>query len=725
MNSNNIIKIIREVTHLLGQEYNETMLGAKQVSQREYALDEVVEFKRDLIEAGNLVRVIFLENSLSLAEFPAFIQNVEIPVVVFSMEGNDLVPAILFKDKRKVKLQKLIENEPVIDFTPECCQTFLTNADNDVIFLGVFSYKSLVSDDPEEEEKGKPFTPMRRLIRLLSEEKKDIINIFIYAIFIGLIGLTLPLGIQATIELVSGGVVVSSVYILIALVIIGVLAAGGLQVMQITIVEYLQRRIFTKAALEFAFRVPRIKVESILNQYAPELMNRFFDVLTLQKGLPKLLIDLTAGAMQIFFGLVLLSFYHPFFVFFGLVLVGTLALIFYLTGPKGLRTSIKESKFKYKVVYWLEELARTINSFKLSGNTTLPIKKTEYNVNSYLKNRKAHFKVLISQYMYIILFKAVITGGLLIIGTILVIQREITLGQFVASEVIIILILGSVEKIILYMEVIYDLLTAVDKIAHVTDLPLEKSGGIDMSRNLNGKGFSIDVHNLKYKYPNTGKYALNGVNLKIRPGEKVCIAGSSESGKTTLTNTLSGLHYGYEGIVTINNISLRDLDLNNLRDLIGKNVSQEDIFDGTILENILVGKPHAEAERAIESIRMVGLDEVINQMPEGLNTHIVSGGKGFSSSFINRLILARCLAKKPRLLILNDYFVPFQKPDKLELISLLTKKEHNWTLLAISNDPIIMAACDTVVVMEGGNIKAHGPYEELLKNNAITNFISE
>lgn len=725
MNTNSILKIIREITHLLGQEYNDSALSAKELTSREYGLDEIAQFKRDLIEAGNLVRVIFIENALPLADFPAFIQEVEIPVVVFSMEESGLVPAILFKDKRKVKLKKFLDDEPVIDFTPECCQTFLTNADNEVVFLGVFSYKSLVSDDPEDEEKGKPFTPMKRLVRLLTEEKKDIINIFIYAIFIGLIGLTLPLGIQATIELVSGGVVVSSVYILIALVIIGVLAAGGLQVMQITIVEYLQRRIFTKAALEFAFRVPRIKVESIQNQHAPELMNRFFDVLTLQKGLPKLLIDLTSGAMQIFFGLVLLSFYHPFFVFFGLVLVGTLTLILYLTGPKGLKTSIKESKFKYKVVYWLEELARTINSFKLSGNTTLPIKKTEYNVNNYLKNRKAHFKILISQYSYIILFKAVITGGLLIIGTILVIQREITLGQFVASEVIIILILGSVEKIILYMEVIYDLLTAVDKIAHVTDLPLEKSGGIDMSRNLNGKGFSIDVHNLKYKYPNKGKYALNGINLKIRPGEKVCVAGSSESGKTTLTNTLSGLHYGYEGIVTINSISLRDLDLSNLRDLIGKNASQEDIFDGTVLENIIVGKPHAAPEQAIEAIRMVGLDEVINQMPEGLNTHIVSGGKGFSTSFIKRLILARCLAKQPKLLILNDYFDTFQKSEKLELIGLLTKEEYTWTLLATSNDPIIMAACDSVIVMEDGNIKAHGPYEDLLKDNSIRNFIAD
>ncbi|MDN5213062.1 ABC transporter ATP-binding protein [Fulvivirgaceae bacterium BMA12] len=719
MNSNNITQIIREVSQLLGQEHSDFMLTDQYLSTRDYALDQVVEFKRDLIEVGNSAHVIFLENSLPLDEFPAFLDDIALPVVVFLRADNELHPAILYRQRQKILCLRPDLDDPPVDFTQEDFNILLTDSNKEVVFLGAFSYKSLVSDNPEDEEKGTPFTPMKRLFRLLSEEKRDIVNIFIYAIFIGLIGLTLPLGIQATIELVSGGVVVSSVYILISLVIVGVLAAGGLQVMQITIVEYLQRRIFTKAALEFAFRVPRIKVEAIINQYAPELMNRFFDVLTLQKGLPKLLIDLTAASMQILFGLILLSFYHPFFVFFGVLLLGTLTLIFYLTGPKGLRTSIKESKFKYKVVYWLEELARTINSFKISGNTTLPIKRTEYNINNYLKNRKAHFRVLITQYMHVILFKAIITGGLLIIGTVLVIQREITLGQFVASEVIIILILGSVEKIILYMDVVYDLLTAVDKIAHVTDIPLEKSGGINISRGSNGKGFSIDVHNLKYKFPNAGEYALEDINLKISPGEKVCIAGGSGSGKTSLVNTLSGLHYDYEGIITINGVSLRDLDLSNLRDQIGKNVSQEDIFDGTILENILVGKPHSTPQQAIACIKAVGLDETINQLPDGLDTHIVSGGKGYSSSFINRFILARCLAKNPRLLILNDFFVSFTKSDKLELIHLLAGKDHHWTLLAISNDPVIMAACDSVIVMENGTIKARDSYEALLEQKLI------
>ena len=251
----------------------------------------------------------------------------------------------------------------------------------------MFDYQSLVSDQDSTKEYAKYISPLKRLYRLLSAEKRDIFYVYVYAALIGLLSLSLPLGIQAAVELISGGVVFSSVYVLIAFVILAVLGTGVLQVFQITIVEYLQRRVFTKAAFEFAFRVPRIKMESVLNLHVPELMNRFFDVLTLQKGLPKLLIDLSTGAIQILFGLLLLSFYHPFFVFFGIVLLSILFGIFYLTGPKGLRSSIIESKYKYKVVYWLEEMARTLYSFKLSGNTTLPIKKTDYNVNNYLKNR--------------------------------------------------------------------------------------------------------------------------------------------------------------------------------------------------------------------------------------------------------------------------------------------------------------------------------------------------
>ncbi len=721
MTNQYIANTIKEISVLLKSDLEEALLQDLQLSAKSYAIDEVFDFKRDLIETANKIRIVLLDQAMEGGQLAGFLNDVSIPLIGFRQTVDGFYPVILTKARKGILAMEItVDGNREVNFD-EIKDQFIKDSQGEVMLLGAFSYRSLVSDH-DEGEVPKPLSPVKRLIRLLSEEKRDISYIFVYAAFVGIVSLTLPLGIQATVELVSGGVVFSSIYLLIGLVLLGILASGGLQIMQITLVEYLQRRIFTKAALEFTFRIPRMKIESLNNIHAPELINRFFDVLTIQKGLPKLLGDLVSGIIQILFGLVLLSFYHPFFVFFGLVLILTLLLIFRLTGPKGLQSSIKESKYKYKVVYWLEEIARTINSFKISGNTNLPVKKTEYNVNNYLINRKVHFKVLVNQYVYIVLFKAIITGGLLIIGTSLVINREITLGQFVAAEVIIILILNSVEKIITYMDVVYDMLTAVDKISQVTDLPLEKVGGIDLNAEDLNKGFSIRLQNLSYTYPGDKKPAIHSINTGFACGEKICIAGGNESGKKTLTNTISGINQNYSGALTINNFSLRDLDLTNLRDKVAKNVSADDIFEGTILDNIVVGKPQISTRDAVSAISLVGLADKINMLPDGLNTQVISGGKGFSSSFVHKLILARCLVKKPRLLILNDFFSSFQRSEKDNLINVVTKAAE-CTLVAVSNDPMVMAACDRVIVMEGGTILAEGTYPELLSAGYLNKII--
>jgi ABC-type bacteriocin/lantibiotic exporter with double-glycine peptidase domain len=722
LTNEHIIRILRESSLHLEHQYDAYSLRFVETNNRTYSADEFDEFKRDLLEAGTKIRMMLMEYHLDGETFREFVQQEEGLMLTFSHQGEVLEPVLLYTQKKKkrqlaVRLQGLEET----DFNASV--PWLTNDEGEIIFFIVFAYEGLVSQYTDESEGGTTLNPVTRLFRLLHAERKEITYIFFYAFIAGLISLVLPLGIQTTVELISGGVFFSSIYVLIAIIIIGTLVAGGLQIVQISLVEYLQRRIFTKASFEFAFRIPRLRAEAIMGNYAPELVNRFFDVITIQKGLPKLLIDLASGIIQIFFGLLLLSLYHPFFVFFSVGLVSILILIFYLTGAKGLASSIHESKYKYKVVQWLEELARAINSFKLAGNTELPIKKTDYNVNNYLKYRKTHFRILITQFSFILLFKAAVTGGLLIVGTYLVIDRQITLGQFVASEVIIILLLNSVEKIIMYMDVVYDLLTAVDKVAQVTDLPLEKTGGLDITKRPLQQGYAIRVKDLQYKYPDGSGYMLKNINLNIKPGEHVCISGPGGSGKTTLTNIISGILADYMGAVTINNYSMRDLDLTHLRDKIGKNISQEDIFDGTILENITVGKPMESVQDAIDALEAVGLADDVNRLPDGLNTHLTSGGKGWSNTNIHKLILARCLAKKPELIILNDFFDGLKRNTKLDLIQCLVNKEKHWTLMAVSNDPVIMAACDRVLVMHEGQIEAEGKFDELLKEGIISKYI--
>lgn len=725
MNNDQIVRILREGALTLNHDVNALDLRYVEVNNRTYSDDEFPEFKRDLLEAGSKVKMIFLEYHLELQELKEFIKKEDAQLLLFNKTEKGLIPVLVNKNKRDVHVLRFGETSNSQEtLSPEQLEnSWLKNEKDEIVFFVVFVYRSLVSEyGYDEDQRGQKLSPVKRLIRLLGTERKEILYIFFYAIIVGIIGLVLPLGIQTTVELISGGVFFSSVYVLIAVIILGVLITGGLQIMQISLVEYLQRRVFTKASLEFAFRIPRIKIESIMGNYAPELVNRFFDIITIQKGLPKLLIDLSSGIIQILFGLLLLSLYHPFFIFFSLILITALGLIFYFTGPSGLTSSINESKHKYKVVQWLEELARALNSFKLAGNTDLPIKRTDYNVNNYLKYRKAHFGILITQFSFIILFKAAVTGGLLIMGTILVVNREITLGQFVASEVIIILILNAVEKIIMYMDVVYDLLTAVDKVAQVTDLPLERVGGIDLPRRLQ-QGYAVEIKNLRYKYPGASEYVLKGIDLKIQSGQHICIAGAGGGGKTTLTNIVAGLHLGYEGGVTINNYSLRDLDLTHLRDKIAKNISPEDIFDGTILENITIGKPLETVEDAVHAMQQVGLSDELNALPEGMNTHLISGGKGLSSSMLHKLILARCIAKNPELIILNDFFAGLKKTAKLELVQCLVNPSCKWTLIAVSNDPLIMAACDRVIVLNDGLIEADDSFDALAKQGVIAKYM--
>ena len=499
MNNNIIVRILNECALATKHDFDASVLRFVDANKRSYELPEFNEFKRDLIEAGSKIRMLFMEHSLDQPAFVQMLKEEQSMLLFFERKDDQLLPIIQYRQKRSTVIEKINdEDNLILEQESIDIRTLFSNANGEVIFFVIFPYKSLISEyEYADNFEGQKMSPVKRFFRLLSTEKKDIIYILFYSVIIGLLSLVLPLGIQTTVELISGGVFFSSVYVLIGIVILGVLIGGALQIVQISLVEHLQRRVFTKAAFEFAFRIPRLKMESILGNYAPELVNRFFDVLTIQKGLPKLLIDLSSGAIQIFFGLLLLSLYHPFFVFFSIILIAILILIFYLTGPGGLESSINESKYKYKVVQWLEELARALNSFKLAGNTDLPIKKTDQTVNNYLKYRKKHFGVLVTQFSFIVVFKAAVTGCLLIVGTILVVDRQITLGQFVASEVIIILILGAVEKVIMYIDIVYDLLTAVDKISHVTDLPLEKSGGIDFPRTNIEHGYSLKVKDLK------------------------------------------------------------------------------------------------------------------------------------------------------------------------------------------------------------------------------------
>jgi ABC-type bacteriocin/lantibiotic exporter with double-glycine peptidase domain len=457
-----------------------------------------------------------------------------------------------------------------------------------------------------------------------------------------------------------------------------------------------------------------VKLESVLKEYPPELVNRFFDIVTLQKGTATILLEFSAAALQIVFGLILLSLYHPMFIILGLILIGALFVVLRLTGPRGLATSLKESKYKYKIANWLEVLAGSMTTFKLAGDNTLPLQRTDQLLSNYLYARGKHFKVLAGQYVAFVLFKTVVTGGLLVAGCILIVQKEINLGQFIASEIVIILLMGAVEKLILKLDTVYDVLTSIDKISQVTNLPIEPSGTIPIPSS--DKGLQVKIADLKYRFPDRKEYTMNGINLEIKPGEHVCISGFNGSGKTSLVNIMLGMLGNYEGSITYDNIPLSDIERDSLLIHIGDYVSQEELFDGTLLENVTIGRRGIKVEEVVRALDAVGLTEYVQQLPQGLTTRMVGGGMRVPGTIARKVIIARAIVGEPRLLLLDDFLMGVETKQKQEIMNYLLSKEHKWTVIVVSNDPLIMAEMGRIVLLKDGQIHADGSMEVIKKS---------
>lgn len=547
---------------------------------------------------------------------------------------------------------------------------------------------------------------LTRFINLIKVDRQEIISIYVYAIFNGLVSLSLPVGIQAIINLISGGQVSTSWIVLVVFVILGVALSGGMQIMQLAITENLQQKIFTRSAFEFAYRIPKLKLESVDRSYIPELVNRFFDTLSVQKGLSKILLDFSTASLQTVFGLILLSLYHPFFIIFSFVLILIVYMIFRFSAPKGLRTSLTESKYKYEVAHWLEELARTMGTFKLAGRTPLPLEKTDEAVQGYLKARKEHFRTLLVQYINLVGFKVIIAAGLLLIGGLLVINQQMNIGQFVASEIIIILVLASIEKLILSMETIYDVLTAIEKIGSVTDIPLERDTGTKASH-LSEEGLSVKLNNFCYRFEGNIENTLKGISLEVKPGERISIAGFNGSGKSVLLQAMAGLYNDFTGAISYDQIPLGNWCKQDLHGMMGDNVSKEDIFHGTLEENISLGKPEIDMEAIQNAARIVGLTPFIESLEKGYDTELFPEGQSLPQSVRLRIMLTRSLTAQPKLMLLEDNFNRLDARDKERFLDhLFTEKK--CTLVVVSNDAVLAERFDRVVVLSNGSVIGDG-----------------
>ncbi len=542
-------------------------------------------------------------------------------------------------------------------------------------------------------------SPIKRIWKLVREEKSDITAIYFFAILSGLIQLSIPLGIQAIIGFVLGGSLSASIILLVSVIVTGVLFTGIMQLNQMKIIEKIQQKIFVKYAYSFSDRIPKLDLRKTDTIYLPELVNRFFDTVSLQKSISKILLDMPIAMIQILFGLILLTLYHPFFILFGIFILTLLIIILYLTGPGGLKSSLEESTHKYALAGWFEEMARLVNNFKFSSSNGLHIKKANEKTIKYLHARTDHFNVLMFQFKTLIAFKVTITASLLIVGIFLLLDQKINIGQFVAAEIIIITVINSIEKIIINLDSVYDVLTSVEKIGTLLDKSIEESGTFQIKKK---EGISIQTQSLSFSYGEE-KNLLHNLNLTIPAGNKVAIKGKDGSGKSTLLKLLSGIYSDFEGGILLNEIPIGNYEKIELRSRIGILLPYENIFNGTLWENITLGADHADPTYIQTLCNKIGLHTFLATLPLGFDTQLISTGKRLPKNVIQKILLLRSIAHKPGLVILEEPWQGLEEDQKWMMQKMLFDLTDT-TVITATNDNQFTDQCDDVIDLEKFNL---------------------
>ncbi|MEN3041332.1 MAG: ATP-binding cassette domain-containing protein [Bacteroidia bacterium] len=557
-------------------------------------------------------------------------------------------------------------------------------------------------------------TPSRRLARFFSAERQLVGYIYLYALISGGTSLLIPVIVQAIFTYIQTLQWVTGLTTLILLAALILVTSALLRIGQYVLIEHLQRRLFLHSTLEIVHHVPRWLYPAVVRENLPGLINRYFEIFTLEKNISKLLLNVPADLLTITFGIVLLSFYAPFFAFSVLLLTGIVGGMLYYSFHGTYKKKKAVSDEKYRMATWLEELARALLTFKVAGFPPLLHRRTQELEERYLRARKNYFSSLLTQKGLLYFYQISIALVMLTLGALLVIDQEISLGQFVASELVLFLILNAVQDLVGHLESLYDAFVGIDKLSQIFLPPTEKVSGIALPPK---KSYSIQIHKLSFRsvQHDMTHTLLQDISLEIQAGEKVCFTGPTGSGKTTLLMTLYGLYMDYDGDIFIDGANLRHIDLMTLRARIGDAIDVGEIIEGTVWENLTLGSPNLSWEAVNEVCEKLHLKPAIDRLPEGFFTVLPPQGRGILSGLdLRKLLVARALLSQPAILFVDDIFVGVSWSVKENIYRFILSPSAEYTAIIVSQDVRVMQMCQRIYVFEDGRLKCAGSYEEVV-----------
>ena len=539
-----------------------------------------------------------------------------------------------------------------------------------------------------EDHQHQHISPQRRMWRLLKFEAPDIWSLVIFGFVVGVLDLATPLAVEQMVTTI-GFASLTQPLIWLAVLLFGILTLSAIiKGLQFFIIEILQRRIFVRIVGDLSERLPRLERAAMDGIHGPEMANRFFDVMTIQKSTASLLVEGLSLIIQTITGLLLLALYSPYLLAYDIVLLIAMTGLLYLLGGNAVRTAIEESLVKYRLAHWLQDVIGNPTAFQVHGGGGLVVDRANRLTVEYLSDRRSHFIILMRQTLFALMLYAVSISALLSLGVWLVLSGSLTIGQLVASVSVVVVVVGAFAKIGKSLETFYDLMAAVDKVGHLIDLPT-----LPPSRSLDAGIGPVEVRFRSLSVRGGGHHAIHIGNLTIKSGQRYAIIGEGKCGKSILMQTLCGLRPPVGGLVEIGGVDSREV--NRFAD--GSMVSiasDPEIFRGTFTENLSLNRASVTTSEVRASLQAVGLWDEALSLPQGLETMLQSGGYPLSSSQTIRLMIARAIATRPRLLLIDSVLDRLPPKMRKRIWERLNDRRQPWTIVLSTCDPEIIEQCD-------------------------------
>ncbi len=539
-------------------------------------------------------------------------------------------------------------------------------------------------------------TPTERMFHLLWVDRFELSIVFSYALAAGVLTLAIPLASQALVNTIAQGLFLQPLLVLTGAVMIGLLLHGVLEILIRALAEQLQLRLFARLGLRLTELLPRFRYQNFLASNGPEELNKFFEVVNVQKSWNKLLLDVPSSMVELALSFLFLSLYGPSFMLSGAGLILIAGLTIVLLGYGGLTSSIKESYAKYDLAGWLEQMGRCQDSIKLAGAPTSFVERSDELVGKYLYYRKRHFQALLRQLSMFYLLQALAAAGVLGLGGWMVIQRQLSLGQLVAGELVVLNLLKACEKLVKSAETVFDLMTGLDKLGHLLEIPLDEPAPHTLNLT---RGASLAFRQVSYRHTAEGREVLSNFSLEIEAGSRVSLLAESGSGMSTLARLAVGLIRPTRGQVEVEGLQAHS----NLRSQLVWLTDREEIFDTTVEENITMGREFSPADLRF-ALELSGVNEHLPWLPDGLQTQIICGGRNLSRSQVMRILLARNIIHRPYLLVVDQNFYALGFERRIETVRKLFDRSNRWTILNLVAETEALLASDRIMLLKEGQV---------------------